>query len=160
MKWLFGLLMFLSLLAVGTVLSNRPPIFDPPGPLTRLRIYLTTHVAQTQIDHPRAELRPLRLELSEQEAMALVKYAMIRLRWRDIKEDEQGIRALVKTRWLGFLDDVSVTLEPATTGVLVQVRSASRMGRGDFAANTRHVLDLYETLRFLDGQTVVHDSEP
>lgn len=152
MKWLLIIVLMMGLLSLGTVLFNRPPLFDPPGPVARLKLYLTTHVAETRIDHPQPELRPLQLDLSEPEASALVKYAMARLGWTKIVNNGGAIQAVVTTRWFGFKDDISVELESTGAGILVQVRSVSRVGRGDFAANTRHILDLYEALRFLDQQ--------
>jgi uncharacterized protein (DUF1499 family) len=45
-----------------------------------------------------------------------------------------------------FKDDVEVQLQPTRVGVQVDVRSRSRVGKGDLAANTRHILELYREL--------------
>jgi uncharacterized protein (DUF1499 family) len=47
------------------------------------------------------------------------------------------MRAEFTTRWLGFVDDVEFWVDPAA-GVL-QVRSASRLGREDFGVNRRRI---------------------
>jgi len=39
-----------------------------------------------------------------------------------------------------------VRLVPDGDVIKVELRSASRIGRGDLGANTRHVLDFYEQL--------------
>jgi uncharacterized protein (DUF1499 family) len=47
------------------------------------------------------------------------------------------VRAEATTRWLRFVDDVELWLDPATG--LVHVRSASRLGRKDFGVNRARV---------------------
>lgn len=59
MKWFAFLLAMPFLLLAGALLLNRPPIFAPPGPMERLKTYLTTNVAETSEGHDFAELRPL-----------------------------------------------------------------------------------------------------
>jgi len=143
--WLLILLVPPALLA-GALVLNRPPWLAPPGPWARLALYLTTNVAETRVDHERPELRPIELPLDLASARALVLDAMRGLGWRNVRADGDTLRAEVVTSLLRFTDDVSVGLEPVPQGVRVQVRSASRIGRGDLAANTRHVLDLYAAL--------------
>lgn len=47
------------------------------------------------------------------------------------------LRAEFRTRWLGFVDDVEFWHDPAA-GV-IQLRSASRLGREDFGANRARI---------------------
>jgi uncharacterized protein (DUF1499 family) len=143
--WLLILLVPPALLA-GALLLNRPPWLEPPGLWARLVLYLTTNVAETRIDHERPELRPMELPMAQPAARELVLDAMQSLGWRNVRAEDGALRAEVVTALLRFTDDVSVRLEPIPQGVRVQVRSASRVGRGDLAANTRHVLDLYAAL--------------
>jgi uncharacterized protein (DUF1499 family) len=42
-----------------------------------------------------------------------------------------------RTRWLGFVDDAEFWFDPQAK--VVQVRSASRLGRRDFGANRAHI---------------------
>lgn len=146
MKWILLLLLLPLMLAAGALIWNRPPILDEPGPLERLKIYLTTNLAETRIDHPRHELRPLQLELTDTQARSAILQAMERLGWSEVRTDAEVMRAIVVTPLLRFKDDVEVRLEPGNGNLLVQVRSESRVGRGDFAANTRHVIDLLSQL--------------
>ena len=146
MKWILLLLLTPVLLATIALFSNRPPIWDTPGPLVRLKLYLTTNLAETRVDHALHELRPLQLELPEAEARSAILQAMERLGWREIRADTEVIRGVVVTPLLSFKDDVEVRLRPINGSVLVQVRSKSRVGRGDFAANTRHIIDLLSLL--------------
>lgn len=62
-------------------------------------------------------------------------------RWtvRDVDRDAGEIHAEAKSRLFGFTDDVTVTIEPSGAGCVVNVRSASRIGRGDFGQNARNI---------------------
>jgi uncharacterized protein (DUF1499 family) len=54
------------------------------------------------------------------------------------------LRAEFATRWLGFVDDVEFWFDPSA-GV-IQVRSASRLGEGDFGVNRARVEELRRRL--------------
>jgi uncharacterized protein (DUF1499 family) len=56
---------------------------------------------------------------------------------RIVESRPDYLRATFTTRWLKFVDDAEFWLDPAT-GV-VQVRSASRLGRKDFGVNRARV---------------------
>ena len=44
-----------------------------------------------------------------------------------------------RTRWFGFTDDIVVRVTAAGAGSRVDVRSVSRIGRGDFGTNAARV---------------------
>ncbi|WP_447980374.1 DUF1499 domain-containing protein [Candidatus Nitrospira bockiana] len=76
-------------------------------------------------------------------------HAVSRLpRWTLIDYDEgRGeIRAEAVTRVLRFVDDVHVRLEERPDGVTVHVRSASRVGKGDFGQNARNIRSFFSEL--------------
>ncbi len=146
MRWLLLVLLIPLLLVIGALIANRPPLWDTPGPLQRLKLYFTTHVAETRVDHERPELRPILLRMTEIQALSAITSAMGRLHWQDVKQQDGVLHAVVVTPLLGFKDDIEVWLEPVEEGAFLQVRSASRIGRGDFAANTRHIVELYQLL--------------
>jgi uncharacterized protein (DUF1499 family) len=150
MKWFVAVILLPIALGLGAVLLNRPPLFDPPGVWQRLLLYLRTNVAETRLDQSRAELRPRRYARPVDELRRLTREAMADLGWGEPGELEGRLTAEVRTPLFGFTDDVEVWFEPDRigdqAGVWVGVRSVSRVGRGDFAANTRHVLDLYAAL--------------
>jgi len=60
---------------------------------------------------------------------------------RVVEERDDYLRAEFATRWLGFVDDAEFWADPAA-GV-IQVRSASRLGRKDFGVNRARI----ETIR-------------
>lgn len=51
------------------------------------------------------------------------------------------------TPMLGFVDDVLILLTPAPSGTLVEARSASRIGRGDYGRNRSTLRELSDVLR-------------
>jgi uncharacterized protein (DUF1499 family) len=67
---------------------------------------------------------------------------MEQLGWREIQVDDDELRAVVVSALFRFRDDIRVRLEATEEGTRLHVRSASRVGKGDLAANARHVIDL------------------
>jgi hypothetical protein len=126
---------------------NRPPLSSPPGPAARLKTYLTTNVAETRLEHPYPELRTPHLDAAPDRVREAVVVAMEDLGWREISGSGGEVRAVVVSSLFRFRDDVTVRLEEANGGTLVHARSASRVGRGDLAANARHLQDLLAALR-------------
>lgn len=144
MKWLAWLLALPLALVAGGLLANRPPLWSPPGPLVRLKTYLTTNVAETAPDRPFPELRTPYISTDLPTARKRLRDAMQGLGWREIREEgTDGLRALVVTPLLRFRDDLEVRLEPSGGKVWVHARSVSRLGRGDLGANARHLRQLF-----------------
>ena len=57
------------------------------------------------------------------------------------------IEAERETQVFGFVDDVTITIEPVTEFVTrVHVRSASRVGKGDFGQNARNIEEFFAEL--------------
>jgi len=61
--------------------------------------------------------------------------------WEIISEDRQEgeIRAVATTPLFRFKDDVTVTVSRDGEGAVVNVRSHSRVGKGDLGANARRI---------------------
>lgn len=144
MKWLYWLLgLPIGLVLVG-ILANTPPLLSPPGPLARLKTYLTTHIAETAPNHPFPELRTPRIATDLPSARNAVRGALEALGWQEIHEDgPRGFHATVITPFLRFRDDLVVHLEPAGGEIWIHVRSVSRVGQGDLGANARHIRELF-----------------
>jgi uncharacterized protein (DUF1499 family) len=60
---------------------------------------------------------------------------------------EGRIEATDTTRWFGFKDDVVVRVRPQGSGSRVDVRSVSRVGRGDVGTNARRIRAFLGALR-------------
>lgn len=56
------------------------------------------------------------------------------------------IRAEARTRLFRFVDDVLIRVEAQNGEVVVQVRSASRIGKGDFGQNARNIRALFDEI--------------
>ncbi len=72
-----------------------------------------------------------------------------RERWKLVEADPQSwqIEATHETYVFGFVDDVTIWIEPVTDFVTrVRVRSASRVGKGDFGQNARNIRQFFEAL--------------
>jgi uncharacterized protein (DUF1499 family) len=69
-------------------------------------------------------------------------------RWTVVSSrPEQGeIRAEARTRLFRFVDDVAIRVEEQAGTAVVNVRSASRIGRGDFGQNARNVRAFFAEL--------------
>lgn len=155
MKWLALILALPFLLITGGLFLNRPPLLSPPGPLERLRTYLTSNVAETRSDHVFPELRPRLVPLDIQQTQAAVLASMRSLGWREIRVVDGRTAAVVVSPLFGFRDDLSVRLEKAASATLLNARSTSRIGKGDLAANTRHLQRLFaEVERRVDAPQV------
>jgi hypothetical protein len=143
MKWLALVLAIPVLMLAGAVALNRPPLFAAPGPWVRLQTYFTTNVAETRPDHPFPELRTPRLPTDVAGAREAILAAMEKLGWKQIRARDDTIQAVVTSALFRFRDDVTVRLAPTDGGTLLHARSASRIGKGDLAANARHLQDLF-----------------
>ncbi|MFN0123604.1 MAG: DUF1499 domain-containing protein [Blastocatellia bacterium] len=63
------------------------------------------------------------------------------LGWDDITEDRGNgeIHAVETTALMRFHDDITISVKQAGTGVIVNMRSHSRVGKGDLGTNARRI---------------------
>lgn len=144
----FLVLLGVALLAAG-VIANRLPLTEPPGLWTRLSTYLNTNVAETQENSSFPELRLRRYEAPPELLFDVARRAAQNLKWEITVLDaaKKEIQAVVTSKIWGFKDDVTIQIQPAQpSGNWLWIRSASRVGKGDLGANTRHVLDLSQAV--------------
>ncbi len=153
-RWVWlggGALVVLALaLVAGALAGNRVPLLEPPGPAERLRIYLSRNGVETGANSLFPELETPRYPFPPDRVLEVVPMAMLDLGWevRELDRDAARVRAVVTTPILRFRDDVEVRVLPdeAGRGSRMHIRSRSRVGRADFGANLRHVLDLRAAL--------------
>lgn len=65
----------------------------------------------------------------------------------DANEADGRIEATAETGWVRFKDDVVIRIQPGRDQTRVDVRSKSRVGRGDMGANARRVRDYLGSLQ-------------
>jgi len=61
-------------------------------------------------------------------------------------QDKGEIRAVASTRVFRFKDDVTISVAKKDNFTLVNVRSSSRIGKGDLGANARRIRDFQARL--------------
>jgi len=89
-----------------------------------------------------ASIEPLRVRGDR--ATAITRLRALLAAWpgaRIVAEEPDYLRVEFTTRWLRFVDDAEFWLDPAHN--VIQVRSASRLGRKDFGVNRARI----ETIR-------------
>jgi uncharacterized protein (DUF1499 family) len=88
------------------------------------------------------DLRPVRLNLPPEQAFARAVAAAERMGWTVVAAaaDEGRIEAVATTFFYGFKDDVVIRIRAqGPDQALVDVRSASRVGRSDVGANAKRI---------------------
>jgi hypothetical protein len=108
------------------------------------------------------DIQPMTIPRSVEESYALVVDAVKRLKMDLTREDppdaEAGtpgvVEAVDKTLIMGFLDDVAIRVSGGEEQSRVDIRSASRFGRGDMGRNAERIRALVVEIRARVDATV------
>ena len=117
--------------------------------------YAGDSVAQVQREaYP--DIQPLMLAMPVDSAFTLAVLAAREMGWEMVDQDRrQGrIEATATTPWMGFKDDVVIRVSSASGIARVDVRSKSRVGRGDVGANARRIRQYLQRLRESDPNPI------
>ena len=121
-----------------------PPVFVAVLPLrvsaTNAAEYAGDSIAAMQrAAYP--EVQPLTLPVPPSAAFERAVAAAKDMGWEIVAGDSPSgrLEATATTTWFGFKDDVVVRIRPANGGSRVDVRSVSRVGRGDVGANAARI---------------------
>ena len=124
--------------------TGRPPEFVAILPLRAAAPNPATYggpdVAQAQAGaYP--DLRAHRMNAAPADAFKRALQAAREMGWEIVAEDAAAgrIEATDTTFWFGFRDDVVIRVEADGAGSRIDVRSVSRVGRGDAGANARRI---------------------
>lgn len=131
--------------------TENPPAFvavlplraDAPNPAT----YEGEAIAsQQRASYP--DIRPVVLDLPPDRAFQRALDAAESMGWEivDSNAAEGRIEATDQTFWFGFKDDVVIRVTPLDARTVVDVRSKSRVGRGDVGANANRIREYVERL--------------
>ena len=103
--------------------------------------------AEQQRAYP--DIQPLVVRANAGETFDRALGAVRDLGWEVVASDRSAgrIEAVDTTYWFGFKDDVVIRIAPAEGGTRVDVRSKSRVGRGDLGTNARRVRELLKRLQ-------------
>ena len=87
------------------------------------------------------ELGPIHSRLDPASAMARAAEIATVLGWEIYSNDPQAllIEASHTSFWFGFVDDIVIRFKPTTDGTVLDLRSVSRVGRGDVGANAKRI---------------------
>jgi uncharacterized protein (DUF1499 family) len=122
---------------------NDPPAFRAVVPRRGADANPLTFSSEVAAEQARGypDIGPVTLALPPAAAFAKALGAARDAGWEIVASDEATgrIEATDTTRWFGFKDDVSVRLSPVAGGTRVDVRSVSRVGRGDLGTNAARI---------------------
>jgi len=99
------------------------------------------------------DIAPLALELAPTEAFTRALDTARQMGWTIVASEPPAdsaagrIEASQKSRWFRFTDDVVIRIAAAGSGSRVDLRSVSRVGRGDFGVNAARVRAYLAALR-------------
>lgn len=107
-------------------------------------------------DYPRAfvdvarraypDIGPLELDVPASRARALALDEARDRGWEVVATADDGFEAVDRSRVFRFRDDVVVRVRAAGAGAVVDVRSASRDGSGDFGVNAARIASFLEAV--------------
>jgi uncharacterized protein (DUF1499 family) len=151
---MFKVFLVVVLLAVAivffTLYRNGANLTEPPGVVKRLAVFLSINKASTADNHPLAELRTPTFNIDAKTLYAQVLDAAADLGWAVLAHDSDALDAnlVVRSPALLFADDIYVQVKSmGDQQSSLQIRSASRKGSADFAANSGHIQKLVKQLR-------------
>jgi len=95
-----------------------------------------------------SDLYPLTLPVTPVAAVEIVKRAAGTMpHWRVESESADEMKLTRRTRTIGFVDDVVVSIKPAGPSTILHAASRSRVGLGDLGQNRRNILELWAAIR-------------
>jgi uncharacterized protein (DUF1499 family) len=163
----FGILLGLAVAAVPWQLQRSargvPPINDittdiddPPAFVAILNIR-SGATSSPDYDGPEEaaaqrkaypDIQTLRLPIAMPEAFARALAVARELGWEIVASEEPDhIEAVATTRWFGFKDDIVIRVRDEAGGSRIDIRSKSRVGRGDAGANAARIRQFLAAMR-------------
>jgi uncharacterized protein (DUF1499 family) len=151
---LIKIILFTLVLAIAityfSLNKNNANLFENPGVMERLQVFLKTNSAKTSTNHPFKELRTPQYELNSEQLYKRVLSAATNLGWEVLTFDHENQNANFVSYSDVFLfeDDIYVQVQYIDQNLSsLHVESHSRTGRADFAANSGHIQALINELK-------------
>lgn len=137
--------------------TEDPPVFvyakSLPGNADRDMSYPGEDFAKQQRQgYP--DLAPLQLPIPREQAFSRVQLAARSMPgWQITNENPQGFRleGTETSELFRFVDDFVIEVRKGDTGSVVQMRSKSRVGRGDVGANAKRIRAFFSRLGSTSG---------
>ncbi|MBT8134483.1 MAG: DUF1499 domain-containing protein [Gammaproteobacteria bacterium] len=133
-----------------TLHRNQANLFEEPGFYQRVTTFMTTNVAETADDHPFAELRTPVFNVDAEKLYQRVLYVAAEAGWNVLAHDRENLSAnfVERTPVLLFEDDIFVQVKfVGRDESSLYVRSSSRTGSADLAANSGHIQTLIQKIK-------------
>lgn len=125
------------------------------GGAALLRAWPVINVVETGRTPEYPDIQPRRYPERKERVYEAARRAVEQLpRWVLTSQDPARavINAEVTSRLFRFVDDVQIRIEEQDGHAVAHVRSASRVGKGDFGQNARHIRSLFDALDRQMGQ--------
>jgi len=143
-------MVFILALVFFTLHRNQANLFQEPGFYPRLTTYLTTNITETADDHPFAELRTPVFNVGAEKLYQRVLYVAAESGWNVLAHDSdnQSANFVVRTPVFLFEDDIFIQVKFVSMDESsLYIRSSSRTGRADLAANSGHIQTLIRKIK-------------
>jgi uncharacterized protein (DUF1499 family) len=139
--------------------TGNPPVFVAVAPLRQdapnKMEYEGDSIAAQQLQaYP--DVRPMMLAMPVDSAFSLALRTARGMGWELVDQNRRDgrIEATATTPWFGFKDDVVIRVTSASGISRVDVRSVSRVGRGDVGANANRIRAYLQALREADPNPI------
>lgn len=139
---------------------------DPPGFSAEGAASKAALLARRSLAYPREvfatlqrehhpDLDSIRLNTIPKDAAVLARAAMRTLGWRETFASIDGshLEATATSTLFRFVDDVVVRIEAEKSGVIIDIRSRSRVGKNDLGANAARIRAFVAALAVGPGRT-------
>lgn len=132
--------------------TDNPPEFVAIAPIRADAPVSAAYGGKATADAQRAgypDIVPIEISKPPPAAFAIALATARDMGWSIVASDEKTgrIEATATTSWFGFRDDVVIRVTSSGNGSRVDVRSHSRVGRGDLGANARRIRDFAERIK-------------
>lgn len=133
--------------------TETPPAFVAIVPLRQAETANPSEYAgaETAAEQHRAfpDLKPLLVDQPVDVVFAQAREVVADKGWTLVasSEAEGRIEATAETGWVRFKDDVVIRIQPNGSGTRIDMRSKSRVGRGDMGVNARRVRNYLDALQ-------------
>jgi uncharacterized protein (DUF1499 family) len=108
------------------------------------------------------DIAPIHTQHTPQDAYELALNTAQEMGWEIYASNpQQGrIEAMDSTFWFGFKDDIVIRVSSTENGARIDLRSVSRVGRGDMGANARRIAEFTKKFHRAAGAYTAHGGTP
>ena len=143
---LIGLPLFVIAISFATIFKQGVSLTDAPGLKARLSDFFRYNTVATSEDHAYPELRTQHYDIPSSQLKQLIVDNINNLGWQLEADNGNKLHIIVSSALINFKDDMHIELISEDNKTKLNIKSSSRVGRADFAANLGHVVKLKKQL--------------